>query len=577
MADSNIFNLSYTIKVIGSSTATPLESAPNGAPSSITIGGTAILGASIVDNGNYHTLTVEDDYGDSYSVDIPDSVSIPEYSACTFEQATAGGTIITSAGLNREISDITICYTGSHNSGTDSGSGDDAREDLPLESDYAVNENGTTLEASLNSFEIVIHYKDLEGNIVLPDTKYYDVFWVRRFNEADYINFEIACGEDSKEPIPGTANAYYKITDRVQIQPTIANPQLILSRFEGLISNSGGILYYEGTNTPPLEMEATAFYEVNAFDISIKYNSSHGKVVSTSNTSTEYPPNSTIEGVYKNYPLKLTAIPIGAYVFDYWEVIGVNSQKIYNSKLNYTVTEDITVNCYFKEPIQPEDDRIATNDYINSLFGDENIYVINDDENSPYYEFKCPTKWDIKNPGTDKSRPADIINIVNSYETDQCVKEEDISILDKEILLEFENEDVLNLALSKISIYAAGDDPTKYNSIYEDDIPLIQDWRIEAGSDGGYTQNTTFDIPKNATKVYNRKLKLQVIGYYGTERALKLYTNTNGSYTDRNQSGAVEISGSSGGTSNVKLYQFKFNTFLNSSTNQPRIKIVISK
>ena len=577
MADSNIFNLSYTIKVIGSSTETPLGSAPNGAPSSILIGGTAILGARIVDNGNYHTLTVEDDYGDSYSVDIPDFVSISGYSACTFEQATAGGTTITSTGLNREISDITICYTGSRNSGTDSDSGDDDREDLPLDGDYAVDSNDAILEASLNSFNVVIHHKDLEGNTVLEDTTYYDVFWVRRFDEADYINLEIARGEGSKEPIPGTANAYYKITDRVRIQHTIANPPLILSRFEGLISNSGGILYYEGTNTPPSEMEATAFYEVNAFDISIKYNSSHGKVVSTSNTSTEYLPNSTIDGVHKDYPLKLTAVAIEPYSFGYWEIKG---QKLYGSELNYTVTEDITVNCYFKEPIVPEDDRIATNEYINSLFDDETLYPMVDDENSPYYPSKCPTKWDIKNSGTDKSRPADIINIDEKtiqYTTDQCVKEEDISILDKEILLEFENKDVLNLALSKISIYAAGDDPTKTNTIYEDDIPLIQDWRIEAGSDGGYTQNTTFDIPKNATKVYNRKLKLQVIGYYGAKRALKLYTDTNGSYTDRNQSGAVEISGSSGGTSNVKLYQFKFNTFLNSSTNPPRIKIVISK
>jgi hypothetical protein len=121
MADSNVFDLSYAIKATGSSTAIPLGSVPAGAPSSITIGGTAIMGARIVNNGNNHILTIEDDNGDEYSVEIPNFVSITGYSSCKFEQATAGGTTITSTGLNREISDITICYTGSRSGGTTPG------------------------------------------------------------------------------------------------------------------------------------------------------------------------------------------------------------------------------------------------------------------------------------------------------------------------------------------------------------------------------------------------------------------------------------------------------------------------
>lgn len=451
--------------------------------------------------------------------------------------------------------------------GTDPGGGSG---DVPLEGEYAVDSNGNVIETTLNPFSIVIHYKDLEGNTVLQDTVYNNVFWVRRFDEGDYyINLEIST---SKEETAGGTR--YLITGRSQIQKTIANPPLILQRFDGLISNSGGVLYYEGKDEPSGIHEATAFYEPNSFDISITINnSSWGKVVSTSNPSTQYPSGSTINDVYKNYTLKLTAVPIEPYRFGYWEV---NNQKSYLNNLTYDVTSDTTVKCYFEEPIIPEDDRIATNDYINSLFDDKNLYTINGDEDSPYYELRCPTKWYIKNPDIDKSRPADIIQILNSnsYDTDQCVKEEDISILDKELKLEFENKDVTNLALSRISIYASGN---SYPSISSDDIALIQDWRIEAGSDGGYTQSTSFDIPKNLTKVYNKKLKLEIIGYYGADRNLKLYTNVNGSYVDRNSGGAVEISGSIGGTSNVISYGFQFNTFLNSYINPPRIKIVISK
>lgn len=457
---------------------------------------------------------------------------------------------------------------------------DKETDDVPLDGDYAVDSDGKLLEASLNPFDIVIHYKDLEGNEIpgLSDVVYDNVFWVRRYDldygkDNKYINLEIAKGEESKEPIQGTSIARYKITDRIQIQPTVLDPPLILQRFDGFISN-GGVLYYEGKNMPSGTHYATAYYEVNSFDISIFINdSSRGKVVSTSNTNTEYPSGSTINDVYKNYTLKLTAVPVEPYRFGYWEV---NNEKSYFSNLTYDVTSDTTVKCYFEEPIIPEDDRIATNDYINSLFDDKNLYTINGDENSPYYELRCPTRWYIKNSGIDKSRPSDIIQISNSYESDQCVKEEDISILDKEIELEFENYDVYNLALSIISIYAAGDDPTKYNSIYAGDI-LLKSWRIEQGTDSGDTDSTTFIIPKNLTKVYNKKLKLEIIGYYGAKKKFKLYTNTDGSYVDRNESGPVEISGSTGGTSNVKLYNFEFKTFLNSYINPPKIKIEISK
>jgi hypothetical protein len=468
---------------------------------------------------------------------------------------------------------------GNNPPGGDLGDEDpDTPKDEPLDGDYAVDSNGAILKASLNHFKLVIHYKDLEGKTVLQDTDYDNVFWVRRYDEGDYIYLEIATTE---EGIPGTSDAYYKITDRVQIQNTILTPPLILQRFDrvgGSLDSSGDILYYEGKIDYQITYEATAYYEPNSFDISIFINdSSRGKVVSTSDTSTNYPSGSTISGVHKNYTLKLTAVPNEPYRFGYWEV---NNQKSYLSNLTYDVTSDTTVKCYFEEPIIPEDDRIATNDYINSLFDDKNLYTINGDENSPYYELRCPTKWYIKNPGIDKSRPADIIQILNSnsyeYDTDQCVKEEDISILDKEIELEFENDDVYNLALSIISIYAAGDDPTKYNSIYAGDI-LLKSWRIEQGTDSGDTDRTTFIIPKNLTKVYNKKLKLEIIGYYVAKKKFKLYTNTDGSYVDRNESGAVEISGSAGGTSNVKLYNFEFNTFLNSYINPPKIKIIISE
>ena len=451
-----------------------------------------------------------------------------------------------------------------------SGSGGDSG-DMPLDGDYAVDSNGNPLKASLNPFDIVIHYKDLEGNTVLKDTGYNNVFWVRRFDEGD-INLEIS--ESKEETADGTR---YLITDRSRIQKTIANPPLILQRFDGLISNSGGVLYYEGKDAPYGIHEATAFYEPNSFDISIFINdSSRGKVVSTSNTNKEYPSGSTINDVYKKYPLKLTAVPNEQYRFGYWDV---NNEKSYLSDLTYDVTSDTIVKCYFEEPIIPEDERIATNDYINSLFDDKNLYTINGDENSPYYELRCPTFWYIKNPDIDKSRPADIIQISqisNSYGLDQCVKEEDISILDKEIKLEFNDVDVTNLALSIISIYAAGDDPTKYNSIYAGDI-LLKSWRIERGMNGGETKYEEFSIPKNLTKVYNKKLKLEIIGYYGAKKNLKLYTNVNGSYVDRNSGGAVEISGSTGGTSNVILYGFRFNTFLNSNINPPIIRIEISK
>jgi hypothetical protein len=456
---------------------------------------------------------------------------------------------------------------GNNPPGGDLGDEDpDTPKDEPLDGDYAVDSNGNIIKTSLNPFNIVIHYKDLEENTVLQDTVYNDVFWVRRFDENDYINLEIAKTEEET----ADGSVCYKITDRVQIQNTILTPPLRLKRFDGLISNSGGVLYYEGKYDNTVTHEATAYYEPNSFDISIFINdSSRGKVVSTSDTSTEYTSGSTISGVHKNYTLKLTAVPIAPYVFDYWEV---NGEKKYNSNLNYEVTTNTTVNCYFKEPIIPEDDRIATNDYINSLFGDETIYEINNDENSPYYEFKCPKKSDIKNAGIDKSRPAEIIQISNTYDDNQCVKEEDISILDKEIKLEFENDNVPSLALSIITIYASADSYTKISS---DDVALF-DWRIEKGTNDGDTRKTSFKIPKNLTGVYNKKLKLGIIGYYGKTRGLKLFTNTSGSDVDRNSSGAVPIYGSSSGTSNVIPYKFEFNTFLNSYINPPKIKIVIS-
>ena len=337
-------------------------------------------------------------------------------------------------------------------------------------------------------------------------------------------------------------------------------------------------MYYEGKDEPSGIHEATAFYEPDSFDISITINnSSWGKVVSTSNPSTQYPSGSTISDVYKDYTLKLTAVPIEPYRFGYWEV---NDQKKYTSNLTYDVTSDTTVKCYFEEPIILEDDKIATNDDIHTVIENSSLYPINADENSNYLSYRCPTKYDILNNNYTTSglstNAGQLINIGGTYEDYQCVKFEDISFNPRKIKIRLYNDltrGVNNLGDTEVTFYAS---ENTLDSISAGDIELtsinIEDYgnQTSGNFDKGDAINIEYTLPNY--NIFDKHIKIKIHGSYGAKRGFRAYCKNSSTTSWMNQS---DIPLPIGTHDTVQGYARKYNYFIKITNNaEPNLCVV---
>lgn len=543
MADSNVFDLSYTIKATGSSTTTSLGSSPTGAPSSITIGGTAILSARIVDNGNYHTLTVEDDYGDPYSVDIPDIVNITGYSSCKFEQATSGGTIITSTGLNREISDITICYTGS----PDSGSGD---------------ENDTNPD-DYRPFNFTINCTNNNGNVnndVGFDTtgkNAGECWWVKFIRDNNKIICRYFSADDNSEYIspndPDMGRGY--IVSEIEISPT--ESLLWTLNYAKLEGTNEDIEYgkeYNSLNIPVINNNLTLSLKVDYDKVYYR--------VSTSATS-----GGTVTGSGTfGWPAscECNAIPNNGYEFDTdkgWQLNGeiISTSEKFNFKPDESdlyVDGELTNNILFQlvanfkkiyipsdpEPETPtipagDEDKMITNNELEEI----SLYVFN---KNGLDSSNCPTYSHISNANYNYN----IISVKNDtvYENDQCVKYSDIEISGITTTITVFNQTGWGFACPVVYLGVKNNDTISYHANGRYDGAVLA-WN-----------DKTFAIPISCNASSGN--------WYSNSGNNKLYVKVDGSSWDANRRIEIEINGtkySSGNEHKIEVQStINLNTFL---------------
>lgn len=419
-----------------------------------------------------------------------------------------------------------------------------------------------------------------EGTVTEVDSDFSveECYYLERYDEGtvgDYglLNLKYYTGYDSYENIYTEEQTY-------TVPSTITGYKL--SGFHGIENGQSLVGEKDGINNYTFE----AYYIVNSFKVTIDakgIDRSQVTVQDPNHTNLKY--NLRYEGNFPNQTLLLEAITSNeGYEFDYWEV---NGEKIYygDDILRYEIESDLEIYCCFKEKITPddiEDDKIATNDDIHTIIENSSLYPINNDENSDYLSYRCPTKYDILNNNYTTSglltNAGQLINIIGVYDDDQCVKFEDISFNSRKIKIQLYNDKdkgIDALGDTIVTFYASGD---TQDSISEGDTKLIyidiNDYKNQTGKnfDSGDSINVEYTLPNY--NIFDMYIKIKIRGKYGATRAFRTYCKNSSTTNWMDQSDNV-LPGGSIYKDTVKGYSRKYNYFIKITENSdPNLCVV---